>query len=102
MDQARQLCHEVTHKKSPSADTRRDLQLAQQQLKQETRKARNQQWGEWCDSLSTMNTTQLWSNIKKLRGSNAAPKDRNPQVKAEQLAASFVDRSSSAASQPTS
>ena len=51
-------------------------------------------WQEWCKRMIDLNTTQLWREIRKLRGSPPAPPPRDFRNKTEEPNRDFTTRAS--------
>ena len=79
-------------KANPTERNREKLRLCQQATKRQLFDLKKQQWDKWCNQLAEMSTTQIWRQIKKIKGHAPTATTVNPKVEANRLADHFTTR----------
>ena len=79
-------------KQHPSEHTLNELRGIQKDAREALRQSKKQALDEWAQSLSSLNTKELWNEISKLKGRNIMPLYSNPCAKAEELIKDFTSR----------
>lgn len=95
--EAKQWTREISRltklfKANPTEQNKTELRAVQQEARKQLFIMKNQQWEHWCTKLGNMNSTQLWKEIKKIKGHSTSPKVTNPEKEANELAIHFTTR----------
>ena len=81
-------------KRLKTDESKQKLKAIQKIVKRELRKVQTNAWYEPYDKRSSMNSSRLWSELRKLKGSTKQVTIRNPK-EADSLADHFATRATS-------